>query len=155
MSDFLRHVVATLAYRGEKAVRGAPPEFSGFCAREGVRSPVQILAHIGDLLDWTLHLADGEQVWRESAPLRWDEEKQRFFAALSALDARLASGAPLKVPAENLFQGPISDAFTHIGQISMLRRIRGSPVRGENYFKADIASGRVGPEQVPPRREFD
>lgn len=155
MSDFLRHTLATLAYRGGKALRDAPPTFSALCAQEGVRSPVQILAHVGDLLDWALRLADGEQVWRESTPLPWDDEVRRFFIALSALDARLASGTPLKIPAEQLFQGPIADAFTHIGQISLLRRLCGSPVRGENYFKADIVPGRVGPAQTAPRREFD
>ena len=54
-----------------------------------------------------------------------------------------------------MFQGPIADALTHIGQIGMMRRMAGAPVRGENYFKADIAAGRVGAEQSAPRFEFD
>ena len=84
------------------------------------------------------------------------EEVARFFDALARLDARLASDAPLvgfSVP--QLFQGPIADALTHVGQIAILRRMFGAPVRGENYLKAEIVVGRVGPEQTAPRREFE
>ena len=153
--DLFRHTVATLAYRGGKAVRGAPPEFAGYRADETSRTPGQILAHIGDLLDWSLSVAKGKEEWYNSAPLAWDQEVQRFFTALERFDAYLASDAPLEESAEKLFQGPIADALTHIGQIAMLRRMAGCAVRGENYHRAEIALGRVGPDQAPPRREFD
>jgi hypothetical protein len=153
--DLLRHTLATLAYRGGKAVRGAPPEFAGYHAAETTRTPGQILAHVGDLLDWSLSVAKGKEEWHNSAPLAWDREVQRFFAALERFDAYLATDAPLKESAEKLFQGPIADALTHVGQIAMLRRMAGSAVRGENYHRAEIAAGRVGPDQAPPRREFD
>jgi hypothetical protein len=152
---FLRHCVATLAYRGGKAIRGAPDGFEEFRLSPSTRSPGEILAHIGDLLDWALSLAEGRQKWRDSAPLKWDAGGQRFFSALAALDAYLASDAPLQTPAEKIFQGPIADALTHVGQIATRRTLAGAPVRGENYFVADIVVGRVGPEQSPPRREFD
>ena len=159
MSDdprgLLRHAVATLAYRGGKTVRGAPVAFAEFTAAPGSRTPVQILAHIGDLLGWALHLARGQHVWKDATPLPWDQEVARFFAGLEAFDAQLASEAPLGFPVESLFQGPIADAFTHVGQIAMLRRMAGSPMRGENYFKAEIVAGRVGPEQSQPGYEFD
>ena len=151
----LRHTVATLAYRGGKAVRGAPPRFAGFRVAEGSRAPGEILAHIGDLLDWALWLARGEHRWHDSAPLDWDAEVTRFHAGLAALDAYLASDAPLGWSAERIFQGPIADALTHVGQLTMLRRLAGSPVRGENYAKADIAAGRVGAEQAASRVEFE
>jgi hypothetical protein len=153
--ELLRHTVATLAYRGGKAVRGAAPEFAGYHAAETTRTPGQILAHIGDLLDWSLSVAKGKEAWHNSAPLAWDREVQRFFAALERLDAYLASDAPLAESAEKLFQAPIADALTHVGQIAMLRRMAGCATRGENYHAAEIAVGRVGPEQIPPRREFD
>ena len=153
--EMLRHAIATLAYRGGKAVRNAPPSVAGFRAGEKTRTPVEILAHIGDLLDWALSIARGKETWRNAPPRSWDEEVERFFAGLAALDAHLASGAPLACPPEQMFQGPIADALTHVGQISMLRRMAGSPVRGESYFRADIVTGRVGPEQSLPRREFD
>jgi hypothetical protein len=154
-TELLRHTLATLAYRGGKAVRGAPPGFGEFQAGPGTRTPVQILAHIGDLLDWACALANGRRDWHESAPLPWDGEVARFFEALSRVDARLSSAEPLGCPAEKLFQGPVADALTHVGQIGLLRRLSGAPVKGENYFKAEIEAGRVGSEQAPPRLEFD
>ena len=153
--ELLRHTVATLAYRGGKALGGAPAEFAGFRAKDGSRTAGAILAHICDLLDWALSLAGGAQAWRDSTPDAWERDVQRFFDALGRFDARLASDAALGCQAEQLFQGPIADGLTHVGQIALLRRLAGSPVRGENYYKADIVSGRVGASQTPPRREFD
>ncbi len=153
--QMLRHTVATLAYRGGKAVRDAPEVFAMFRIGENTRTPEKILAHIGDLLDWALSLAQGKHVWHGSTPFAWDKEVERFFLALKRFDDYLASDAPLEFSAEKLFQGPIADALTHVGQISMLRRLAGAPVRGENYFKAEIIAGRVGPEQSATRVEFD
>ena len=153
--EMLRHTVATVAYRGGKAVANAPEGFADFRAGGATRTPGEILAHVGDLFDWALQLARGAHVFRESPPRPWEAEVARFFAALAAFDAHLASGEPLGFPAEKLFQGPVADALTHVGQIGMLRRMAGAPVRGENYFKAEIVAGRVGPEQAAPRFEFD
>jgi hypothetical protein len=153
--ELLRHAVATLAYRGGKALRGAPDGFAQFRAGATTRTPGQILAHIGDLLDWGLSIAKGAQKWQNSDPLPWDKGSERFFAALQAFDAYLASDAPLGCPAEKLIQAPLADALTHVGQISMLRRLAGAPVRGENYFKAEIVAGRTGSEQTTPKLEFD
>jgi hypothetical protein len=151
----LRHALATLAYRGAKACRGAPPEFASFRAGGTTRTPAQILAHIGDLLDWALSLCRGEHVWKEAGALAWDAGVARFHEGLQRLDAVLASGAPLGCPEEKLFQGPIADALTHVGQLTLLRRMASAPIRGENYFKADISAGRVSAEQAAPQVEFD
>ena len=153
--ELLRHALATLAYRGGKAVRGAPDAFAAFHLAATSRTPVQILAHIGDLLDWALSLARGKEAWHDSPPLAWADEVSRFYDGLARLDAQLASGDPRGASLEQILQGPIADALTHVGQLNLLRRLAGSPVRGENYLRAAIASGRVGPEQEPPRREFD
>ena len=150
--ELLRHTVATLAYRAGKALRDAPAEFASF---DGAgRTPVKILAHMGDLFDWALCLADGRHEWHNATPLPWNEEVGRFFAALEAFDRRLASGVPLGHPAQALFQGPVADALTHTGQIAMLRRLAGCPMKGENYFKAKITAGCVGIDQPSPRVEF-
>jgi hypothetical protein len=151
----LRHTVATLAYRGGKALRAAPAGFESFKAGATTRTPGEILAHLGDLLDWALSLANGQQKWNNSPPLAWDAGAERFFRALEALDARLADSAPLGASPEKLFQGPLADSLTHVGQIALLRRLAGSPVRGENYLVADITAGSAGAEQPPPKFEFD
>jgi hypothetical protein len=153
--ELLRHTVATLAYRGGKAVRGAPETFGAFRIGERTRTPIQILAHLGDLLDWALSLAKGAQTWHDSTPGSWSTEVARFFESLERFDRYLASSTPLSAPVQRLFQGPIADALTHVGQITMLRRLAGAPVKGENYFKADIAAGRVGSDQTKPAVEFD
>lgn len=153
--EFLRHTLATLVYRGAKALRDAPDGFVDFAASETTRTPGQILAHIGDLLDWALSMARNKQEWHDSERLSWDDEAKRFFAAAKVLDDFLASGEPLGISAEELFQGPIADALTHVGQIALLRRMAGSRVKGENYCVAEIVKGRIGQEQAAPRREFD
>jgi len=153
--EFLRHALATVAYRGGKAVRGASAEFAQFEIGESPRTPVKILAHIGDLFDWAVTMAEGKQVWNESTPLPWDDEVQRFHAALQRFDEYLASDRPLSTSAEVLFQGPVADALTHVGQLAMLRRLAGTKMKSENYAKAEIVSGRLGAEQAGPRREFD
>ena len=151
----LRHTVATLAYRAAKAVRGAPASFAGFKASPTTRTPVQILAHMGDLLDWALTMCDGKAVWHDATPLPWDEEVGRFFAALGKFDARLATGKPLANPVTKVFAGPVADALTHTGQINLLRRMSGAPVKGESYYRAEIEAGRVGRDQAPPKVEFE
>lgn len=153
--QLLRHAVATVAYRGGKALRGAPESFASFKIGDSTRTPVRILAHLGDLFDWALTLARGAQAWRDSDPRPWNEEIKRFFASLQKFDDYLASSEPLHVSLEMLFQGPVADALSHIGQIAMLRRLAATPIRAENYSKAEIVAGRVGPEQTAPRREFD
>lgn len=153
--ELLRHTVATLAYRGAKAVRGAPDSFASFKASETTRTPAQILAHIGDLLDWVLSIAKGEETWNNSEPLEWNLEIKRFHAGLESFDNYLASDAELSATCERLFQGAIADALTHVGQLTMLRRIAGSPIKGENYSRAKIEAGRLGADQATPKREFD
>ena len=152
---FLRHTLATIAYRAAKVERDAPPGFADFDLGKGARTPVQILAHMGDLFDWALRMAKGSSEWVQSKPLVWRKEVQRFHASLLELDRYLASDAPLQSSAEELFQGPISDVLTHIGQIAIMRRQDLAPVRSEVYAKADIAPGRVGAEQPKSPFEFD
>jgi len=148
----LRHTLATVAYRATRALENSDAAFAGFTGAG--RRPDQILAHMGDLFDWALSMAKGHPAWHNSAPLGWAEERQRFFAALAALDDYLASDAPLQAPAERLFQGPVADALTHVGQLAMLRRLAGAPTRGENFYVAYMACGQVGAEQPAPVESF-
>lgn len=146
--EALRHMVATVAYRGGIAVLDAPAAFAGFRVHESVRSPAELLAHLGDLLEGSLHLLKGELVYLASSPLPWGQEVSRFFSAARGLDAYLASGAPLACPVEKLIQGPVGDALTHVGQLVMLRRLAGSPARAESYFTAEITPGMVDEESI-------
>lgn len=144
--ELLRHLLATVAYRGGVAVSDAPENFAEFRAAATSRTPGEILAHIGDLLEGSLHLARGEMVYLASSPLPWGEEVSRFFSAVKGLDSYLASDAPLACAVERLIQGPVGDALTHVGQIVMLRRFAGKPVRVESYYTAEIVAGEVTEE---------
>ena len=150
----LRHTLATLAYRAAKACRGAPDGFTSFRAAPDSRSAGEILAHLGDLIEWVDSQARGAQRWNNSKPSSWDDDVARFHDALRRLDDYLASDAPLHHDATRLFQGGVADSLTHVGQINLLRRLAGSPVRGENYAAAPITVGNVGPHQEKPRFEF-
>jgi hypothetical protein len=148
----LRHTVASLAYRAARALDGAPDSFATFdgCGRQ----PLKILAHMGDLFDWALSAVQGSERWHNSTPLAWLQEKARFFSTLKAFDDYLASDQPMHAAAEPLFQGPIADALTHVGQIAMMRRLAGSPCRGENFFVAQVTAGQVSAEQAEPVQPF-
>jgi hypothetical protein len=152
--QMLRHTLATLAYRAGKALRGAPESFADYGTGDRGRTPVRILAHMGDLFDWALSIAKGKQEWHDSTSLPWAREVERFFKTLQAFDDYLASDLPLGGSPEKLFQGPVADALTHTGQMAILRRMAGCPIRAENYYRAEIVAGRVGQEQTPPAREF-
>jgi hypothetical protein len=151
--ELFRHALATLVYRAARALEDAPESFATFDG--GGRQPVQILAHMGDLFDWALSTAEGNQRWHNSQPLPWAEEKRRFFTSLQAFDLCLTSGERLRAPIERLFQGPVADAITHVGQLAMLRRLAGCPIRGENYYVAEISTGRVSAELPAPVKPFN
>jgi len=136
-------------------LRGAPPGFADVRLSPDSRSALEIVAHIADVLTWATLLADGRQGWKPQARESWEAETQRCFAELAKLDARLASEVPLACEPERLFQGPIADALAHIGQLALLRRPAGAPIRGENYFAAEIVAGTIGTEQAKARFEFD
>jgi hypothetical protein len=151
----LRHLVATLAYRAAKVLRDVPAGFAEFSVGPKARVPMQIVAHMADLMGWAVRMAEGEYLWRAEGTSDWDTEIRRFFDGLAALDRILASGAPPGNAPELLIQGPLADALTHVGQLAMLRGAAGAPVRPESYARAEIVVGRVGLEQAAPGREFD
>ena len=142
--ELLRHLVATLAFRAKVAISDAKADFATFKINQTVRTPGEILAHLGDLLEGSLRLMKGEFVRLNSVPLAWKNEVRRFFSAVEAFDSFLASDAPLAQPIEKITQGPIADALTHVGQIVMLRRAAGDPVKTESYFTAEIVPGKMG-----------
>jgi hypothetical protein len=153
----LRHILATIAYRGSKSIRDAPPAFGSFQAERTLNTPLLLVAHIADLLEWAQRWGrTGEETgYKTSEPGDWNAEVKRFYAALESFDQYLCSGATLQASVETMIQAPLADALTHIGQLSLLRRMAGDPVPGEAYRLAQVVAGRVGPEQAKPGREFE
>ncbi len=155
----LRHVLATLAYRAGKALRDAPEGFAEFRLAPASRTPLQIVAHLADLMEWSARCVEGPGRWQAGGATDWAGTTGRFYAALAALDAALAARetageGPAFDPAV-LFQGPIADALTHVGQLAMLRGAAGAGLRPESFVKAEIRVGRVGIDQAEPGRAFD
>ncbi len=154
LRTMLRRIIASLAYRAAKTVRDVPATFATYRLDAKSRTSTELLAHMGDLFDWSLSMVRGQNIWHESTPLEWEHEVDRFYESLKKFDEYIASDAAIACSLDRLFQGPIADAFTHVGQLAMMRRLSGAPIIGENYFKADIVIGRVGVEQSKPRRIF-
>lgn len=153
--QLIRHTLATLAYRAGKVLRDAPPQFGTFRAGASGRTATEILSHLVDLLAWGERLARGEYRWEAGQVDDWAAGVDRFFAGLASFDAALADPRLTSYPTATIFQGPIADALTHVGQLAMMRGLAGAPVRPESYARATIEAGRVGREQAAPGREFD
>jgi hypothetical protein len=151
----VRQLIATLAYRAAKVLRDVPPGFGAATAGGATRSPVLIVAHMGDLMAWGVMLAQGQYVWKPAGGGDWDVEVRRFFDLLATLDGELATDGAFTGSIEQLIQGPLADALTHVGQLAMLRGMAGAPVRPESYARAAITRGRIGLDQAAPLREFD
>jgi hypothetical protein len=148
--SLLRHFLAALAYRTQKALRGAPDSFADFEAGQGVRTPKDLLRHMTSVLGYARTFIVGGSYTAETLP-DMGSEIVRFHAILEDLGARLSSGATFSgTTAEAILQGPFSDAMTHAGQLAILRRLAGSPVPPENFVKADIRADRLGADQALP-----
>jgi hypothetical protein len=139
--EILRHYLAALGYRTRKALAGAPPQFGRFTPGGGVRPPVEILSHMSDVLAWALSWYSDPQ-WKRATAGEWDQEISRFFDVLRQLDQALTDDLTVrKYSDEQMVQGPLADAMTHVGQLCMLRRLAGSPVERENFAEAAVRTG--------------
>ena len=146
----LRHFLAALAYRTQKALRGAPESFGTFQAGNQVRTPAGLVRHMTSVLGYARTFFVGGRYWPDPLP-DLDSEVARFHAMLEELGRHLAAGTELRgTTEERLLQGPFSDAMTHAGQLAMLRRLSGSPVRPENFVKAAVDPDNLGPDQAEP-----
>jgi len=146
-----RHFLAALAYRTQKALRGAPADFAAFSPGDGVRSPIDLVRHMTSVLGYARTYFVGGRYWPDALPTL-DAEVARFHEMLEDLARHLKAGTPLQhgMTPERLLQGPFADAMTHAGQLGILRRLAGSPVAPENFIVADIDGERCGPEQAEP-----
>ena len=153
--NLLRHAVATLAYRAEKVLRDPPDGFAALKLSPSSRSALEIVSHLGDLMEWGARMARGEYLWDARPSREWSAACDRFFESVKALDEAIGHAHFDKYPVEMIFQGPIADALTHVGQLSLMRGVAGGAVRPESYARAEIQAGRVGREQSSVRKEFD
>ena len=147
----LRHFLAALAYRTQKALRDAPADFGSFQAADGVRTPAHIVCHMTSVLGYARTFFVGGKYWPDPLP-SLQEEIVRFHQMIQDLARHIEVGTPLLegMSAERLLQGPFSDAMTHAGQLALLRRLAGAPVAPENFILADISPDRLGPDQAEP-----
>jgi len=149
--NLLRHFLAALAYRTQKAVRGAPAHYADVRVAENVRTPHELVWHMTGLMGYVIVLCRGG-VWRPDRLATFEAELERFHAKLKEVAHLLETEEfPEGVTPERVLQGPLADAMTHAGQLAMLRRCAGDPVAPENFLLADIDPGRLGPDQRPPR----
>jgi len=148
-------MLATLAYRAAKALRDVPAEFGEFRQGSTTRTPCQIVAHMGDLMAWGERMAHGRPSWTAEGGPDWEAEVRRFFDLVAAFDQALATAPSEGLRPEPIIQGPIADALTHVGQLTLLRGAFGAPVRPESYARAEITPGRVGLDQAAARYEFE
>ena len=148
--DMLRHFLAALAYRTQKALREADPDFASFDAGNGVRTPHELICHMRSVLGYARTFFIGGEYARP-VPADFVADVITFHKMLEDLSDRLAANEPLiGITEEALLQGPFSDAMTHAGQIAMLRRLHGEAVPPENFIMADISAANVSPNQAPP-----
>jgi len=147
--EILRHYLASIAYHATKAIKGAPENYPELNIGKDIRTPRRILHHVTGVLSYAHSFFEHyDTTYFEHKP--WDEEVRYFYETLSKLDESLQEKEPREVSEEQLLQGPLSDAMTHIGQLLMLRRMAGSPVPSENFIYADIRAGVVGQDQPEP-----
>ncbi|MFQ5822355.1 MAG: hypothetical protein ACE5I5_20465 [Candidatus Heimdallarchaeota archaeon] len=148
-NEMLRHFLAALAYRGTKAIKSAPDHYPDLDVGKGVKSPRRILAHISGVLTYAHSFYEQYETTR-FATESWGREVSRFYEILKKLDKSFSESTPREVTEEQILQGPLSDAMTHIGQLCLLRRLADSPIPSENFIFADIKKGQVGPDQPQP-----
>ena len=146
----LTHFLAALAYRTQKALRGAPPNFASFRAAPKVRTPHEVIRHMDSVLGYSRTFFTGGSYRAPELP-DFGAAVAHFHETLADVARHLELGTEFRsVTAEVLLQGPFSDAMTHAGQLAMLRRLAGSPVPPENFVFAAVSSGNLGPDQPLP-----
>ena len=153
----LQHFLAAIAYRTQKALRGAPEHFPEFAAGHQSRTPVEILRHMTSLMGFanTLYVGGAYPVKPEPLP-SFEAEIARFHEMLQVVNRHLELGTPLlEISHQQLLQGPLADVMTHVGQLALLRRLAEVPVAPENFIHADIRGDRLGPDQPMPARPDD
>lgn len=146
----LRHFLAALAYRTQKALRDAPPDYGSFRATPKSRTPQELVRHMDSVLGYSRTFLIGGPYQAPELP-SFTDTVLHFHEILEDVARHLEIGTEFReITAEIFLQGPFSDAMTHAGQLAMLRRLADSPVPPENFIYADISPSNLGPDQPPP-----
>ena len=140
-NEILRHSIATIVYRFDKVINNQEDSFGAFSLGSGSRTANEIINHMFEVLHATRVFIEEERFIKESPKaLNFSEEASRFMAECELIDRSL-SQEELPIPyVKRLIQGPVSDIFTHIGQLSMMSRLNGNPIIGEDFSSAEIQS---------------
>ena len=153
-NELVRHMLACLVYRTTKTIHDAPSNYPSTSIGNGVRTPEKILGHINSLIQlsnrfWSHEKPVSMATRRKESGLKgWELEVDLFYKMVAEFDETLkANVSPRKHSPEKILQGPLLDAFTHVGQLAMLRRMAGSPIPGESFWMADVKAGQIGPDQ--------
>ena len=153
-NELIRHLLATLVYRTTKIIHDAPENYPNTSIGNNVRTPEKILGHINSLIQLTNRFWSPDKpvsmanLRKQSSKKGWEREVELFYQLSAQFDETLSTyTTPRKYSPEKILQGPLMDAFTHVGQLALLRRMAGSPIKGESYWMADVKTGQVGPDQ--------
>jgi hypothetical protein len=149
--ELLRHFLAAIAYRTQKALRDAPEHYASFSAGNRARTPTEMIRHMTSLMGYVRTFFEGGTYKPEPLP-SFKDEVERFHRMVVEVGKLLASDANCSITTDQLLQGPFADAMTHVGQLAMLRRLADAPIAPENFIYADIRADRLHAEQPPPAR---
>lgn len=146
----LRHMLAALAYRTQKALRDCPPDFGDFRVGVHVRTPHELVWHMTGVIGYARTFLRGGEFAPPRLPTLADEI-HRFHETLEALSEDLADPSlTASLTDAQFLQGPLSDAMTHAGQLALLRRLAGSPVPSENFIHAQVSAENLSAAQPLP-----
>jgi hypothetical protein len=139
-----RTLLASLAFRMRHAWRDAPPGFATFRAAPGVRTPTEITEHVTGLLRFAGTALGGEARGAGAPGTTDGAPLAAFEAAAGRLDGRLLDGvaSDAQLAPDAMLRGPLADALTHAGQLTMLRRLLGAPVAEVAYWRVPMPAPR-------------
>ena len=149
--ELLRHFLAAIAYRTQKALRDAPEHYATFSAGHRARTPTELIRHMTSLMGYVRTFFEGGTYKPDPLPA-FEQEVERLHGMIEQVGELLASGAKCSITTEQLLQGPFADAMTHVGQLAMLRRLADTPIAPENFIHADIRADRLHADQPRPAR---
>src|SRR5438034_3713492 len=109
----ITHFLAALAYRTQKALRAAPPDFGSFRAAPKVRTPHELIQHMDSVLGYARTFFIGGS-YRAPVLSEFAAAVEHFHELLHDLTLHLENGTEFRnITAEMMLHGPLSDAMTH------------------------------------------